>query len=314
MSYRFESGEAVPAASRRVAAEQLAQALESLREEGDRAEAVHDARKRLKKLRALLRLLRDDLGGTAYKRENRRFRDAGRALSGVRDAEVLVETLDQLRGHFDGVLLARAFAGARRELMRRQEAATRRVLEEGERDAEVAAELEAAQARLADWPLESEGWPAVAGGLERVYARGRDAFAEVCEDSGDAAAFHEWRKRVKDLWYHLRLLREVWPEPMKAARDEAKALSDLLGDDHDLVVLEETLRAEPEAFGGTEERAALLGLIAERSAQLRAAAQPLGERLYAEKPSRFARRVERYWRAWQAEQATPAIAVQAAAK
>ena len=50
-------------------------------------------------------------------------------------------------------------------------------------------------------------------------------------------SLHEWRKRVKHLWYHHTLLRSLWPPVMEVTGDEAHALSDHLGDDHDLAVL-----------------------------------------------------------------------------
>jgi CHAD domain-containing protein len=73
-------------------------------------------------------------------------------------------------------------------------------------------------------------------GLERAYRRGRRDLRRVRQDASDEAV-HEWRKRVKDLWYQLRLLRNAWPAPLKAASDEAHELSALLGDHHDLAVL-----------------------------------------------------------------------------
>ena len=38
--------------------------------------------------------------------------------------------------------------------------------------------------------------------------------------------FHRWRKRVKDLWYHVSLLARAWPEQMEALAKELKTLSD----------------------------------------------------------------------------------------
>jgi hypothetical protein len=105
-------------------------------------------------------------------------------------------------------------------------------------------------------------------------------------------AVHEWRKRVKDLWYHLRLVRHSWPAAIKGPEKEAHALADLLGDHHDLTVLSAELADE-----GDE---ALLGALAERrQGELLADAIPLGRRLYAEKPKRFGRRLGSYWDAWQ---------------
>jgi CHAD domain-containing protein len=117
---------------------------------------------------------------------------------------------------------------------------------------------------------------------------------------------HEWRKRVKDLWYHLRLLKCVSPGIVGGQADEADKLSDLLGDDHDLAVLRETLRT------GAGELAvdvdAVIALIDHRREQLQAQALRIGERLYAESPKAFARRMHRYWKASRSRRRAVALA------
>jgi CHAD domain len=157
--------------------------------------------------------------------------------------------------------------------------------------------IEAGGAEIADWELTDGDFVLMRSGLERSYRRGRDRVEAVCADASDKAV-HEWRKRVKDLWYHLRLLRGIWPEAMQGPVDAAHELSDLLGDHHDLSVLAQDVR---EDNGHDAHSKALLGLIERRQRELFAAALPLGERLYAEKPKQFAGRLSAYWDAWQGE-------------
>jgi CHAD domain-containing protein len=125
----------------------------------------------------------------------------------------------------------------------------------------------------------------------RAYARGRDALACV-ERERSVEALHEWRKRVKDLWYHQRLLRDAWTAPLKAMAAESHRLADLLGDDHDLAVLAE--RVTGSEGSATLDNETLLSLIAERRAELQEAALELGHRIYAEKPKAYGRRLARY--------------------
>src|ERR1700710_2227127 len=97
MAYRLSIADDVPSSVRTCACEQLAGAVEALeRAEEDPVKAVHEARKHLKKTRALLRLVRPALGKQAYRRENDALRAAGLALSGTRDADVLVQTAGTL--------------------------------------------------------------------------------------------------------------------------------------------------------------------------------------------------------------------------
>src|SRR2546430_1303607 len=80
----------------RVARGRIRHALGQLDDGHDPDKAVHEARKDMKKLRALVRLMRPELGGKAYRRENARFREVARSLSGVRDAKAMLEALDAL--------------------------------------------------------------------------------------------------------------------------------------------------------------------------------------------------------------------------
>lgn len=294
--YRLRRRESPAAGVVRIALGRIEHAEDQLRgaEPGDRAEAVHEARKDLKKLRAVLRLVRDELGGGAYRSENERYRDAGRALSAMRDAQVAVESLDSLRepaGHHaesDGLGRFKA------RLEERRREAESAGADDAAIDAALGA-LDAGRSQIEEWRL-PDGWSLVGPGLERSYRRGRVALrAALTEPTDDR--LHEWRKRAKDLWYHLRILQDAWPAVLGQAAEEAHRLSELLGDDHDLAVL----RGMAEQDGEVEdpgEREELLDLIERRRAQLRQEAAELGRRLYAEKPKAFAARFRGYWQVW----------------
>ena len=274
MSYAL-SLEAPPAESvERVRLDQLEAAADGLRDDPTDAEAIHDARKRLKKTRALLRLTRPALKRKAFRSRNRALRDAGRSLSAARDAEVLAETVADLASRYPG---RAAFSPVHAVLVAREE------------------EPEGSVATLdslieASWPLARLEPDMFAAALERTYVRGREAFA-VADRKPTAENLHEWRKRVKDLWYQERLLEEAWPGVLKAQAKEAKKLSKLLGEDHDLSELASTLRSDPELAALSAD---LQPLIAERRSVLLARSRALGRRVYAEKPKHFARRFARY--------------------
>ena len=282
-SYRFLDEESLPDGIRRIARGRIDHALDELRDKTDSSaeEAVHEARKDMKKLRALVRLARDELGGEVYRRENTCFRDVGRELSGVRDADVMLATLGRLDGTYPEL---------RNALEEHRRGAPR-----AEATDAVVATLEAARERVDRWPLEHDDFGALEGGLRRIYRRGRRAWRTV-EDEPSTEVLHEWRKREKDLWYHLTLLRESWPPLLKVAADEAHELSDRLGDDHDLAVLAEWAEEHDSV---SEE---LHSAIAERRDSLQREALDLGRRVYAEKPGAFAGRLRGYWEAWQSAQ------------
>jgi CHAD domain-containing protein len=255
----------------------------------DPVTGIHEVRKDIKKARSLLRLVRSDIGGKAYQRENRHLRDTARGVSGVRDADVLVETVDKLAARYVGRLPKRAFTTLRRQLAR-DASGSGEVAGESASEALVAA-LSETRHRIDSWGLDGCDETTLRAGAVRAYARGRDALADV-ERERSVEALHEWRKRVKDLWYHQRLLRNAWNAPLKAMAQESHGLADLLGDDHDLAVLAEKAADWPGSAALDNET--LLSLIAERRAELQQEALDLGRRVYAEKPKAYDRRLGRY--------------------
>ncbi|MPZ88192.1 MAG: CHAD domain-containing protein [Nitriliruptorales bacterium] len=298
MAYELKRGP-LPAEVRRIADEQVAGAVAQLSGEtgDDWDEAVHDARKRFKKTRAVLRLVRNDLGDETYRRENAFFRDAGRVLSPARDAQVLVETLDALAERFPGMFGDGTADRLRQALVDRRHDAQQHLIDQRV-PFEVADLIARARRRIAAWPLSRDGWEMLEGGLRRQYRRGRRAFAAAYAQPDDEH-FHEWRKRVKDHWYHLRILRPLWPTVVGDLIAEADALSDELGWEHDLGVLRRALLDDAGLWTTIKDPEALLVLIEGRRARLRQLAWLRGTRLYADKSGPFTARLEAYWQAWE---------------
>jgi CHAD domain-containing protein len=291
VAYRFDPDEGVRKAVRRCAREQLDDAVRQLSEqiEHDPVEAVHEARKGVKKSRALLRLMRGTLPDDQRRHENAALRDASRGLSDARDADVMTGTIRQLADDFAGQVPKRTFRAVHDKL----EAARPGTIDPAASAAAVR-DLRAALERIDEWELSRGGWGAISPGLAKSYGRGRRALAEVRAEPS-LENLHEWRKRVKDLWYQLRLLQQVCGPVVHGQVKEADQLADLLGDDHDLGVLRQTVSANSDAL--TVDVDALLALIDHRRGQLQEHAVLIGERLYAEPTKAFRRRLHSYWSA-----------------
>jgi CHAD domain-containing protein len=297
MPYRLQTDERAQDGLRRCAREQLDRAIGALTERvsDDPVEAVHDARKALKQERSLLRLARAAMPAGQRRRENDALRHAARMLSTARDAEVMLQAVDELSHRFTGQVPQTTFDAIRHELESERDAARRRLVESGLTGA-VADELRAVRTRVDEWSLRRGGWQALEPGLDRGYRRARSAFGRA-RDQRTPDCLHEWRKRTEDLWYHLRLLKPLSPAIVGGQADEAHALSDLLGDDHDLALLRNKLHG---ATGVAVDVDAVIELIDHRRGQLQVEAMQVGERLYAEKPKAFGRRMRRYWAAMHA--------------
>jgi len=245
-------------------------------------EAIHGARKALKRLRSTLRLARDELGDDVYRRENTILRDAGRRLSGPRDSQVVLETLGELVERHRDVLPAGSFDALREALRKEHEAAQARVREDSGAVSDVVGELRDARERTPDWPLGDDRVDGLASGFRRIYRRGRKALA-VADDSPGTESLHELRKRVKDLWYASQIVRPAAPKSAKKLADRAHDVSDLIGEDHDLAVLLATAEDRREALTD-DELATLAELIGRRRAKLQRRALKAARRLYRRKP------------------------------
>ncbi|MCY4645587.1 MAG: CHAD domain-containing protein [Gammaproteobacteria bacterium] len=286
MAFEIRPGRDVSDEIRRVAREAVDRAIEALQgaREG-RSKGVHDARKRFKAIRALLRLAAPRLG-PAFRRENRWYRDAARQLAGVREAQASLETLDRLGDPEDAAL--------RRELEARYEARRGLQFEGTHSLAVLVADLEEAGERVAKWPLAGEGFEVIDSGLHATYRRGRRGFRRALRGSS-ATELHEWRKDVKYHRHHLELLVPLWPDVMTGAAATARRLGDLLGDHHDLHELRALLSRSPGLAGGSRERESVLASAERRSRELEARATAVGGLVYAERPGRFIARMGAYW-------------------
>jgi CHAD domain-containing protein len=291
MSYRFEAGEPVARAVKRVAREQIDRAVTEIDTRNlGYAARVHQVRKRCKKLRALARLARPALGDQ-HGAIDAHWRDTARALSGVRDAQALVQAHDTVLAAHADEIPPETFAEVRDGLVARRE----RIEAETDLGAlldRTRQAMRTGRAAIDTWQLRREGFDAVAGGLRRTAKRHRKAHRRAA-GSPDAGRQHAWRKRAKDLRHQLRLLEPVWPRVMPAVSAEADRLSELLGQEHDLHVLRGVILAEP-PLRAVESTPAYLDLLTRQQDTLRAEAEVIGRRLAAEKPKRLVRRLAAY--------------------
>ena len=224
MSYRLKRGEKVSKGMRRMVVQQADKALNRLAAtKGSRDDAIHDARVCFKKIRAVLRLMRDQMGAD-FQPENVFYRDLGRRLSSVRNNVAMIESLAKLRERFGHQLSSLALSKPRRPLLqsKAQDAGEKR-----KALADVARGLRSGRRRIEKWRLGNDGFGDLAGGLKRTYKQGRIQFAIACRHP-TVENLHEWRKRVKDLWYQSRLLKKLWPGEMGELSDELEKLGDYL--------------------------------------------------------------------------------------
>ena len=289
MAYRFSPDDpSLQQALRRIADEELRAALAVLDDTGLPPRAVHDVRKRAKKLRGLLRLLQGSFPDHA--RENAALRDAGRLLALRRDAEVRLATLDWL------------FPDAPQALM-----PLRRLLEQ-DRDAppapshhaEAVEILRALHSRVRGWTLTGKDHRVLVKGLARTRRRAAQAMEDAARSPG-FDAIHDWRKRAKDFWYQTRLLAPIWPEMMVPLAQAAETLTERLGLHHDIAVLQGHL--PPGLLDSAAEALFHRKAIAAQQ-EIEAHVFPEGRRLFAGDPEAMAQLWGRWWLLWRDQAAS----------
>jgi hypothetical protein len=261
-------------------------ALRALRHEPLDDESVHAVRKHIKQARAALRLLRESVGERAYRRENRRLRDASRPFARMRDTRITTQTLAAL--HRPVPAGERPVLQALSARLAIEQHRARRQLE-GARLDRVARSLQTAGRVAQSWQKKRVASDAVLSDLKRAYRKARTA-AAAARAQRSSESLHEARKQAKYLSSMLEIVRPRLDGGGKARRG-ALSFAEFLGDDHDLAVLQEKLDTLPDPAHDGGYRL-LKKRVEKRRRRLQGKAMREAKRLYRRRPKRFARRLE----------------------
>ncbi|MBK6940042.1 MAG: CHAD domain-containing protein [Planctomycetes bacterium] len=273
--------------------EPIQQAARTLRGD-DLVNAVHDARKALKRSRAALRTFRAAFGASERSMAEA-LRAAGRTLGMIRDRHAKLEALDAfLARHPELEAPLDAFRTALRSSTPLDDP------DERARALAVATDLDALATDVASWVATHDAGEALSLGLERAYRRARRAMREAYEEP-TTDRFHAWRRRTKDVLHQWTMLRPLWPEVLDGYIRAAKSLGDDLGEEHDAALLARQILHDATLRAAASTRADCLGAIEGVRSELRARARHLGRRLFGEHPRVYVERLLRWRQAWQDE-------------
>jgi CHAD domain-containing protein len=293
MSYRLDPAVPMSAGLRRVALAELEIAHAALGSSPERHSGVHNARKCLKRLRSLLLLASPGMPEPVFASLTERLNAISRGLAAARDAQALIDAVDKLDRDTPSGPGDNAIHSLRGWLKKRRQAAEHN-LEHGTTASDarrVLLELRPALAGLAVYP---DDFTPLAEGLRRCYRETRKYFRQAYA-SDDAEEMHDWRKGVQHHWRQMQLLAGCWPSELNARVGAARALSQTLGDDHDIYMLCRLMATPTMTFGTPEESAAFLKRCRKRQKVLRKEARVKGERLFVERARPFAERIASYW-------------------
>ncbi|QDV69971.1 CHAD domain protein [Rosistilla carotiformis] len=299
MKIRFSGGESVQQGIQRIAATQIQQSIDDLsNHELDRSEVVHDVRKRCKMIRGMLRLVRPTIG-EVYERENTWFRDASRKLSGLRDADATLEALERLREYGAKEVPGKLWDRLDAVLDNRSQVASSGTLDWEPFFVEATQDMQAALDRVPEWNCDEDGFDALKPGLEKTYRRGKRAMRDALKEPSDER-LHEWRKHAKYQMYQVRILRDASERELSKRGKRLKRLTDLLGNDHDLVVLHHLLIEHPDFKKLRQAKGfkRLSGAIDARRSVLQKQAKKLGKKLFSASSKKFSGAIEQAWQQW----------------
>jgi len=288
MAFRLKLREPLSHGLKRVFREQVDSALHMCQNPAkERGITVHEVRKHLKKLRAAMRLAIGEVGKNCHATEDRCVRKIGRLISDLRDAQVRLQTFIELRDKAAKAPEQHLFSRTEELLLLERESFSAAF---AGWQSQAIPQLEAVKARLMDWPLDGLNWKQICGAVGKIYRRGQRGLAKTINDP-EPENFHAWRKRVKDVWYQLRILQPLNRVVLEEMAHDAEVLGELLGGEHDLDFLLARLEKESGDEALADELAQLQKLIGKRCKRLRRDGLELGRRFYAEPAKAFAKRI-----------------------
>jgi hypothetical protein len=285
VAYRLGARESIGKGLKRVVGKELRSAIDALDDTEPSDEAIHEARKSIKKVRAALQLVGSEVETADALKGLRR---ASRLLSPVRDAKALVESAEALFDEDSHAVPPATRADVTHKLEREktrltQAAASDQAFTKARRS------LRRVRRSMKSWKWQRVGASDLIPEIRDHYKKARRRMRRV-SGAADPEAFHGWRKRIKTLWYALRLL-----ERRVGVRRDLKALGSLetwLGDDHNLVVLRAQMSSHVSSDAQRRHANHLQQLARRRQHELRRMAIALGRRVFDDGPKRFARRLK----------------------
>jgi CHAD domain-containing protein len=287
MSFTLKPGRSIRSELKRIARKELGRAATRL-SEGHRSDGdIHESRKSVKKVEAVVTLL-EELGAAPRRKVVKRLRGVRRTLSQLRDARAIVETYDRLRARFSHRIPEHTSAIVRSQFTHRKTLLMARAKARTINDAGRA--LRNIRRSVKRWPLKSIDLSGLPWLIRQSYRAGRKKMFRA-QLRARASDFHQWRKEVKNLWYQLRLMERLAAGMSKQVAEFGE-LETALGEEHNLSVLRGKLRADRSLRRLTTQTEDVAAMSTAREEELRRAALVLGTRLYRMTPKAFEKDLE----------------------
>jgi CHAD domain-containing protein len=301
VAYRLENNETLSFGLKRIVLELIDKSVFNLSKgNGSFNEDIHDTRKNFKKIRTVLRLVRSNLGEEKFRLENSFYRDTSRTLSDLRDSTVLIQTFEKLLKNPEIEMSNFDFSIFRNFLIEKHKTISAAKSKKSVVINSLSTDLILARSRVFDYPLSGDNFKIIRKNLQRIFEQGQLMMYAVLSEAVKEKV-HEWRKRVKDLWYSMRILSNLWPEIMSPMVVLLGKLSDTLGDANDLFLLKERIISNESKFNDNQHTRELINFIDKRIIDLLRDARFVGRKIYSENSKYFVGRMQNYFEIWRSE-------------
>lgn len=303
MSFAFEAHTNIKQNTRRILHETVDEIMDTISQPDKPDKAIHESRKAIKRIRAVLRLVQGAVPSRVYTEENRFYRDLARLLAPSRDAFVAIKTLDSVSKRYGEHLAPDVLAPIYEHLRTAYDEVVQRDFRGDYTVFEQALPmLSEAHERIKKMPIKNRGFKSLAKGFGGTYTSALDwmgtAYTSQREDD-----FHEWRKYVKYHWHHVELLTPIYPEALAFQAEQLHQLSEILGNEHDCTAVKAMLA--PVEATDKAAFATLTDLLNTEQWHLRESAYVLGHRIFAPRPKHVLHAYRTYWDIWQQQAPAP---------
>ncbi|WP_430810664.1 MULTISPECIES: CHAD domain-containing protein [unclassified Carboxylicivirga] len=254
---------------------------------------VHEIRKALKRIRAILRLVRWDIGEELYQEENMRYRDLARQLSSLRDYHVIITYLAENFEADELKIPETVFIRIVEYLNTRKEAELKRLIDNQTLET-IQEQMILSKQGLEEYPTNFLGPHTIRQGVTNSYNQCLNKISEA-QLKLDDHPLHELRKCVKYLLNQMILIREVWPEFFKHYASSLKQASDLLGDDHNIAETIQIISKLPLAVVSAADKESLIKSLEAEREHIHREIWPLLGKLFTEDAKSFVKRITSYW-------------------
>lgn len=255
--------------------------------EADVDEVIHDTRTGMKRMRAFLSLVRSSIGKSAYRMANAQSKALAGALSGSRDARVLLDTVELLLSEVED----RECRARLRDPFYQNYSRASEITGGIQPLIDARKRLRSLQHKARHWRLKRYDYHALMQAIEAQYGLGRAHWLQV-QQHPEAEELHEWRKEVKRFYYQVSLL---FPCGKKTLRARLKELGEYLGQLHDLHILLEYVASNRPLFW-TEDLVHLELAAQHREQVLMDLIWRLAPKAYGEPAPSYSRKLIKRWR------------------